>query len=934
MSHMRKIIIVLVLLFPFWVSAQKGLDKLIEPDEAVRVGRLSNGMTYYIRANKIPEGRASYYLVTNAGALLEKDNQQGLAHFLEHMAFNGTKSYPGKTMLNMLEKHGVKFGENINAITQQEKTVYNLSSVPTTSESLIDSTLTVLHDWSYYISLDEKEIDAERGVILEEKRSRAGADTRVREQIFPSIFNNSIYSQRDVIGPENILKTFKYEELRAFYHDWYRTDLQAIIIVGDFNEVAMERKVIQMFSKIPPAKNSLPKPEFTITDNPETDYIAVADKELTEPNIVVYYRRKTPIMPPTGRELKKGILESLFNSMVAQRISDLIQTSVTPFLNANIGTSSLVNEYSIYSVSVTPKNGKELEAIKKVYEINENIRRNGFNQDELDRVVTNLLVGFQTSYQQKDKRDNEAFISDYTNNFLVNAPMPSIEFLNDFFKETLSEISVKEVNALLKEWYTTENRVIVVTGPDKDKFLSKEAIIAAIEEVENAKNLAKLKEKFTAVKLFSIDLKPGKVLGIKKLELFNAEEWTLSNGAKVVYKKNNYNPGELLFNAKKIGGLSVVKTEDLINAEELPNYLLSYGLGDHDDLTLQQLLTGNTAGVNIESKALTYNINGTTQIKDVETMMQLVHLLYVKPRFDPAKHQLIMQQQYDALKQQVITPQKIIQDSVTTILNKNNPRIHLFNKEYLDQIDLKKMERLYRENYQDAGGYVFYFIGDIDKDKLKVLVEKYLATLPVTTQATQWKDWGNYFPKGITKKTIPLIMTEKKAIVILSYKKEIPYSLSSANFLNFITESLQLRFTEEVREKAGAAYGVEVGGGTQRDPKTAQSITIQYQCDPVRVEEVKKIIDSEIQKIIANGIPQSDFDKTMEGRKKEYTQIQKINNYWLSALLNYDLHNENAISPENTINVIKNTTMEGVKQFAASWFTNTDQVELTFIPKQ
>ncbi len=931
---MKKIIIALVLVFPFWASAQKGLDKLVEPDEAVRVGRLSNGMMYYIRANKIPEGRASYYLVTNSGALLEKDNQQGLAHFLEHMAFNGTKNYPGKTMLTMLEKHGVKFGENINAATEQEKTVYNLSSVPTTSESLIDSTLTVLHDWSYYISLDEKEIDAERGVILEEKRSRAGAGSRVREQLVHVLFNHSIYSQRDVIGPESILKTFKPEELKAFYHDWYRTDLQAIVIVGDFNEVAMERKVIQLFSKIPPAKNPLPKPEFTIADNPATDYVAVADKELTQPSIAVYYRRKTPMVPPTGKELKKGILESLFNSMVAQRISDLMQTSVTPFLNVGIGNAPLVNGYSTYSISIVPKNGQELEAVTKAYEINENIRRNGFNQDELDRVVSNLIVGFQTSYQQRDKRDNESFIPDYINNFLINAPMPSIEFVNDFVKEILSKVSIKEINDLLKDWYTTQNRVIVVTGPDKDKFLSKEAIIAVIEGVENTKNLDKLKEKATNVKLFTLDLKPGKVTAVKKIPLFDAEEWTLSNGVKVVYKKNNYNPGELLLNAKKMGGLSLVKNEDLINAEQLPNYLLSYGLGDHDPLTFQQLLTGNTAGVGIQSKLLSNNINGGTQVKDAETLLQLVHLLYVKPRFDEKVHQLIMQKQYDALKQQVITPQKIIQDSVTTILNKNNPRVHLFDKAYLDQIDLKKMEQLYRDYYQDAGGYVFYFVGDIDKDKLKVLVEKYLATLPANSQATPWKDRGDYFPKGITKKTIPVAMTEKKAFVMLSYKKEIPYSVSNANYFDFIVSSLQLRFTEEVREKAGAAYGVQVGANLQRDPTATQSINIQYQCDPTRVEEVKKIIDGEIQKIIANGIPQSDFDKTMEAKKKQYAQIQKVNGYWLSALVNYNLYNENIIAPENTINVTKNTTMEGVKQFAATWFQNTDQVELTFVPKE
>ncbi len=928
----RSIVVVLLGLLSLGVSAQKSLNKIVPPDEQVRIGRLSNGMMYYIRANKHPEARASYYLVSNAGALLERDSQQGLAHFLEHMAFNGTKFYPGKKLIEMMERHGVKFGENINAYTQQDETVYNLSDVPTTTEPLIDSTLMALHDWSYYITLDSKEIDDERGVILEEKRTRGGAQARIRNQIVPVIFNNSQYAKRDVIGTDEILKTFNPDTLRKFYHDWYRTDLQAIIIVGDFNAGAMERKVIELFSKIPPAKNPMPRPEFAIKDNDTAMYVAATDKELSSPSISISFRKKLPESMPTEQALRDDIIENLFNTMMQQRISDVMKTEVTPFLGLNIGISELVRGYGTYSISITPKAGYEKDAVRKAFEINEKVRRYGFNQDEVDRAVTNAVIGFQNYYQQKDKRENESFINDYKNNFLLNTPMPDIEFTNTFYKKTWSGLSAKDVSAQMNEWYTHKNMTIVVTGSGREKLLSKADVMQAIAEVEGSKNLDKLKSTVSNAKLFDLTVKSGNVVSKSALPMFNAEEWTLSNGAKVVYKKNTFNTGQIVFFAKSSGGLSLISSDDLPSAQQVSG-IFNYGLGKHDNLTLQQLLTGKSVNVGVNLSGRSENISGVAEDKDAETLMQMVHLLFVAPRFDSLAHNLAARRAWDALKQRVATPQQIIQDSVTMIINSYSPRLYLYNEDFLNKISLKKIESIFRDRYQDASEFTFYIVGDIGKDKVMALVEKYIASLPSNYRKETAKDLLDNFPKGVIKKTIEVPIKEKKAFVVISIKKDMPFSYLNKNLLDIMSSALQLRLTEEVREKAGGTYGVNISLTQERSPKGIQGINLQFECDPARVEELKKIVYAEIKKIEANGVTEDDFKKAIAEKEKNYQQIEKDNGYWMGVLQAYYAFNENIDSSELNISLVKKITMNDVKNYAQMWFKNTDQVELTFVPK-
>lgn len=645
------------------IFAQVNLQDPLPQDPNVVVGKLPNGITYYLRHNEEPKNRASFYIIRNAGSLLENDDQDGLAHFLEHMAFQGTKNFPGKGIITTLEKYGVAFGRNINAYTAHNETVYNLSSVPTNDPSLLDTCVLILHDWSYYLTLDDQEIDDERGVISEEWRTRRTSSFRMQKQMFPVLFKGSQYAIRDVIGSLDVIKNFKYQTIKDFYHKWYRTDLEAIAIVGDFDIKEMEQRVKDIMSKVPAIENPTPRPFFEIPSHDEIYYCLATDKEAQSSSISI-----TTILPEapaaernTHAYLKDNIVSSFYNSMIGSRISEIMQQANPPFLGGSIGYGGLVRGYDSYNISTTAKPNQEDIALESILTENERVKRFGFTTTELERVKTNMLVGLESAYKEKDKTDNESYIQDMQSHFLEQSPMIDFEYYYQFAKQIIPTITIEEVNAKAKEWNTDKNRTIVVSGPSEDaKHLTREEVLAIMDKVSKA-DIQPYQDAISDASLINEELTGSKVVKTKRLPEFNAVEWTLGNGAKVVFRKADYDKDDVSLSSYSKGGTSLYDIDMLPSAANASSFTRNFGVGDFDAITLKKLLTGKMASCSASIGGMSEAVSGSSTPKDFETMLQLLYLRFEKPRFDQEVFESIMNRNRAMLPNMLKNPQKIMQ---------------------------------------------------------------------------------------------------------------------------------------------------------------------------------------------------------------------------------------------------------------------------------
>lgn len=917
--------------------AQYDMNAPLPMDPKVRTGKLANGLTYYVRHNAEPKERASFYIIQNVGAILENDDQNGLAHFLEHMAFNGTKHFPGrKGIINVLEKHGVEFGRNVNAYTSQDETVYNISDVPTTNEGVLDTCLLVLHDWSHYLILADDEIDGERGVITEEWRTRRDAGFRLRAQTIPVILRNSKYAERDVIGDLNIIKNFKYQTLRDYYHKWYRPDLQAIAVVGDFDVDKMEKKIIDLFSKIPPVQNAAVREVFTLPLDGEIGYVCATDKEVTQSSVAVYI--KYPATPKEAKNhgyWKDAILKQFYNTMLSQRISELLQkNSNPPFISASAGFGGgLVRGIDVYIMSAQAKPNEEALALEAVYRENERIRRFGFTEGELERAKTNMLVGLESAYKDKDKTSSESFISEMQAHFLEGEPMVEFDYYYNFMKALVPTITVEEVSALAEKYITRVNMDIIVQGPAEGvTHITKEEALAAMDKVDK-ETLEPYKDQSADEKLIKEELAGSEIVSVKPVPQLGAEEWTLANGAKVVFRKVDYEKDQVMVSSYSKGGTSLYDVDKLASAQVAAQFVPAYGLGDYDATTLNKLLTGKQAGTQVTISELSESVGGSSTPQDFETLLQMIYLRFEKPRFDKEVHEAIMQRNYAAVANAPITPQKIMQDSVSMIMSNYSPRTLLGGKEFLDKISMEQIEEVYRDRIKDASDFVFFIVGNVEAGDVKPLVEKYIGSIKSYNRKETWKDNKVRGPKGRTEKVIGLELTTPKTTVITHHSKEMKYSVVNNIHASILKSILDLRYTENIREKEGGTYGVGVQNGSSREPYESYSMTMQFDCDPERAEHLKSLLYAELDKLMKNGPTREEVDKVVTTMKKNHEQGKVHNSYWLSALTTYYITGVNIDDPKNFESIVDNVTPKDIQKFAKKLFKGADVVDFMFVPK-
>ncbi|GAA3628429.1 M16 family metallopeptidase [Flavivirga jejuensis] len=910
------------------------LNSLLPVDLSVKKGILPNGMTYYLKSTDVTKDVASYYIIQNVGSVLENDDQQGLAHFLEHMAFNGTKNFEGKGLLNAMEKHGLVFGKDINAYTSFDETVYNINNIPTTPE-LIDTGLLILHDWSNYLLLTDEEIDAERGVIKEEWRTRQNGRVRIFQKTKETIFNNSKYAQRMPIGLMDIVDNFEYKALRDFYKDWYRTDLQAIAVVGDIDVNQIEEKIIKLFSKIPAVKE--PKTRFVVNipDNEDMLYAMAMDEEVSTSSISFGIRHPKPLKNETVLSLKESLLNYMATNMLSARITELSRKPEATFLSARINYANHSRTTKTFNISIFPKPNEQLAAFKSVLtEVNRAVTF-GFTKAEIDRTISDILSYYENQVSKKDDVSHASIAQSIQDNYLNNETITDIEKEFEIVKSIYSKLKSEEVHAALKKLYTDKNRFLTVTGVAGNNNLTKEEALSTINAVENDTSIEAYTDDFGGKTLISgITIKKGKIISEEENKALESTTFTLSNDIKVHYKYANKKANDVQLNGISKGGTSLLKDSDLPSADLLSNVIQYSGLGDYSDTDLPKVLAGKTADASVSISGLSESIKGSSVTKDTETMLQMVYLRFVKPRFDENGFNVIMQnvENYKIRRKENIGEK--MKDSMTVALyGANNPKRRLFNDDFIKDISLDKIKTIYNDRFGNAADFEFFIVGDIQKDSLKPLLEKYIASIPTNKQKEVWKDNSTPWLSGKIDKDIYLKMEDPKSSVRILYKNDYKHSLKNALIARSIGDMLKLRFTETLREEEGGTYGARASAGLSKRPLQKASISVNFDCNPEKAETLITIVHQEIKKIAKGNIIQEDLDKTLTNYLKERKQQKNYNSYDMSLLVNYYRENYNMNASKNFEDIIKTITTKDIQGFVKKLLKGVKSYEIVFKPE-
>lgn len=937
MQTFRSLLVVVFLLLFIPVNAQDSLSEKAPIDPDIRTGKLSNGLTYFVRKNKEPEKRASFYIIQNVGAILEEDDQNGLAHFLEHMAFNGTKHFPNKGIINTLEKHGVAFGYDINAYTGFDETVYNLSNVPVDSPGLIDTCLLILHDWSHYISLQAEEIDKERGVIAEEWRTSKTASRRMIFEVIPVVLKGSKYAERDIIGDIDIIRNFSYQTLRDYYDKWYRPDLQAIAVVGDLDPAETEEMIKSLFSNIPASVNPAERLPVHVPFHKETYFVLAQDKEApqTSVSVVALHNAVNRDKKDLGYIRDQHVI-ALMNSMINTRINELLQKPNPPFVSGSISFGGYyAREYDAISISANARKNEEAIALEAVYTEAERARRFGFTEGELKRAKASRLSTFENNWKQKDKIDNDTYISGIQNYFLMSEPLTSMDFDYEFLIQIIEGITLEEINERYRELMIEENRTIIVQGLEADdvRHLTESEALAILDKVKNA-DLKPYEDTSLGESLVEEELKGSQITKTTPLPQFNAVEWTLSNNTKVIFKKVAYEKDNVLLSAFSFGGISKLDDNSLVlPANLLPGIVPMYGTGEYDNVTLQKMMAGKKANVSVALSETAESVSGSSTPKDFETMMQLLYLRFARPRFDTTAHNAIIGRYAAMLETMEKDPNKIKSDSISLITTGFHPRTPVLNKETVNEITLEDMKKIYTDRFNGADEFTFFIVGNVGEDTVKTMVEKYIGSLPAAGRKETWVDRDIEQPEGRIVKQITLPLTVPKSTIFLSFASEMKYTPENYLGLEVINSILDIVYVETVREDEGGTYGVGVSLGAQKRPEELAEGMISFDCDPARAADLKAIVFREINKLVDEGPTQANLDKAVNTILNDREEAKLHNSYWLGILSRYYSYGINSDDPANYENILKSFTVKDIKKIAGKMFKKADVVDLVFKPQ-
>ena len=904
------------------------LNTPLPMDPAVLYGKLDNGMTYYIRANGEPKNRAEFYILHHVGAILEEDSQNGLAHFLEHMAFNGTKNFPKKKLLNFLEHNGVKFGSDVNAFTTYDETCYNISDVPTTRPGILDTCVQILCDWSGDIALESDEIDAERGVISEEFRTRRNSSWRQTQALFQELAKGSKYAERDVIGPLSNIQGFKHDLIRDFYHKWYRPEFQSIIIVGDFDAKAMEARVKRMAGALPKRPTPQEKPVYEIPPTRGIAWGAYHDPEVTMNRVDVIY--KFPVREHEAKTVKgygEDIVRELVINLINSRFSELSQQENKPFM---VGASQYTNMFEpldvLFLIAVGQPNEMQ-NTLKGLLTETQRIRQNGFTETEVAREKSEMERAMQKQYDERSKLQNASYVKQYIEHFTKNEPIPPIELEYQLVKSILASTSVESVNAMAAKLLAGKDATIFISAPESEKDHIPSA--AQVESLFNTIYDSKLDAWVDNVKeepLLPSRPVPGRVSASKTNKKLGTTEWALSNGIKVIVKPTTFKEDQVLLSGFAPGGYSLLKDEAVPSAMLAGSVLSQCGLGNFDAIELGKILAGKNAHVSasIEDYQSTISASSSAKLEELETMFQLIYLHFMSPRFEQKGYDNLMQQLKTVFGGREKDPDFLFQKKLIGALYGNTIRRFAPDMALLEKVSLDKIEKVYTERFANAQNFTFAVVGNVDVKELKPLVEYYLGSLPAGGKE-YWRD-DKVRTLGTNVNVVyDQKMEDPKTKVALGWGGKAAYNQENRINATALSQILDLRCIEEVREEQGGTYGVGSSVSITDKPTEQMYALFVFDTDPAKADALIPIVER-IFHNLSKSISATDVEKVKKHMLKSYEDAIRKNNYWISTLRNIEQTGVNMyIGYEKRVNAL---TPESLQKAAQSYFSNPTTLRL------
>lgn len=938
----RNIFLTVLLLF-FTVFSQLIAQKAPELqqlpiDPKLRYGKLSNGLTYYIRHNTQPKHRADFYIVQNVGSILEEDNQRGLAHFLEHMAFNGSKHFPNNGMDKYIESVGMRSAENFNAYTSFDETVYMITNAPVNKSGVTDSCLLILHDWSRFLSLTDSAIQKERSVIHEEWRTRQDAQSRLLEQQLPKIYPGSRYANRLPIGSIDVIDNFKPKELRDYYKKWYRPDLQGIIIVGDININQVETTIKQMFSDIPAPVNPTKREQIIVPDNKEPLISIAKDKESTNTLLFLFYKHDQLPKEMKGSitEMAKNYIQQICSSIMYDRFDEILHQANPPFIYAQAYDSDnfmIANSKGAWQVAAQVKENDIDSALITLVKEMKRIKQYGFTASEYERARSFVLKMMESAYNERDNEKNSAFVNEYIDHFINGGYIPGIEMEYSLMTQIAPNISLAQVNQYIQNVIGDDNIVISLTGPDKNgiKYPTEKQLLQTFLKAQQIV-VEPYQDVISNEPLIPQLPNPGKIIENKKDTRFGTTILTLSNGVKVVLKPTDFKKDEILLTATSPGGSTLFNAKEANNLKLFDNVIALGGLGNFSSTELNKRLTGKIASCKLSLGTNSENINGMAAPSDLKTLFELIYLNFTAPRKDNEAYTSFITRLKAQLQNNELDPMVAFSDTLTAMAYGNHPRAKRLHIKDLNDIDYNHIMEMRNERFSDASDFTFTFVGNLHIDSICPLIEQYLATLPTLKRIEK----GNVkqlprIQKGEIINHFTHTMETPKASICNIYSGMMEYNLENLVIATALKQILDLTYFENIREKEGGSYSIGVSTGISSFPKGSTTLQIFFDTDPAKWQQMNDIIQKELKQIAKSGPKNEDFTKTKENMLKRHTETIQENSYWLNILDTYYFYNIDLCTDYEK--VVRKITPAKIKAFAQNLLKQNNHIEISMRPE-
>ena len=863
-------------------SQTLALTQAMPVDPQITTGRFSNGLRYYLRTNKLPEKRVELRLAVNAGSVLEDDDQLGLAHMLEHMAFNGTTHFQKQEIVSFMESIGMRFGPSLNAFTSFDETVYMLA-VPTDKPEVMEKAFLILEDWAHNLAFDPAEIDKERGVIIEEWRLGRGASARMRDVQFPVLFKGSRYADRLPIGKKESIETFKHDALKRFYRDWYRPDLMAVVAVGDFDKAAIESLLKKHFESLPAVKVPRLRPTYSVPDNPGTLYTVATDKEATMTQVSVY--NKLPLVEPgTVGVYRQEMVERLAASMLSRRLSDMTQKPGSPFVMAAAGRSIFVRSKEAAVLNAIPKEGSIDPALDAVLTEAARAGRFGFTATELDRQKRETLRTYERLFTEREKQESARLADELVRNFTQKETLPGAALEYALHQRFLPEIGLDEVNKTAGSWTGDQNRVVMVSAPQRPGLaVPDEATLAAVVKGIGDKPITAYVDSVGNMTLLDKVPEPGAVVKTGRQEAAGITEWELSNGVKVALKPTDFKQDEIVFRAFSPGGTSLASDADYIPASTAAQVMSITGIGTFSAIDLRKVMAGKIASVRAVIGETEEGLMGGGSPKDLEALFQLIYLTFTQPRADQDAFAAHVAQGKAVLANQQANPAWVFTEALQTTLSQNHPRARLMTPALLGEMNLEKSLAFYKDRFADASDFTFVFVGTFDLATMKPLVERYLGSLPSLGRKETWKNVGIRPPTGVVEKVVRKGLEPKSQAAIV-FTGPFQYDQMHRIAIRALGSVLDTRLRETLREDLSGTYGVSASPNYTKVPEERYTFQIAFGCDPKRTDDLVKAVFKVIDALRADGPTEKEVNDAREAFLRDYETAMKQNGNVMSQI--------------------------------------------------